>query len=242
MRGRALGALALTAALVAGGAAGAGAATPPASVDLVLATPIPGYRLVSAGPLVTARYATYAPDPAAAAAALVALQRQRGFGDEVRSWESPGGLDAVIDLVAEFPTPDEAAAFAQAQRQALAASTDTRQAATPGVPGAAHTVFATTHPTDGLGQVVTLSSGRFAATLSFLSSSDPANRAPITTAVADGVARRQLEVLEAAMRAPGSGGHTGAWIALGAGALVLAGLGVATALRRTRPPGDAGDR
>ena len=246
MLGAALVALAPVAWALGPAAAGASPPAPttaaaPALADAALPAALPGYTLTASGPLTTARFASYAPDPAAAVNAFDRLADQPGFETALRSWTRSGQEDAVVDALVAFPTAAAATAYVAGQRAVLRAVPTAKGSAVPGVPGGRRVTFLIASPTEGIEQVVTFTSGRTAATVSLISADGPANTAPLTPAVAAALSARQYRLLAASPfgAPPGApGGSDGArriagWAALGLAALGL--VAVVVLLARRRP-------
>jgi hypothetical protein len=227
---------------VAGAVPGA-AATPttaaPQLANAVLPTVFPGYTVLASGPLTVQRFASYAPDPAKAAAAWRTLQSTPGFQSALRSWTGPGSHDGIADVLVAFPTAAMAVSYVDGQRSVLGANPGVTRGTVPGIPGAVRDTFLVETPAAGIEQVVTFVSGRTAATMSFISGEGSTNTTPLTPAEADELAMRQFHLLANSPFAvqPARGGTdvkaVAGWAAIGLATLALAGL-VVLVLRRRR--------
>ncbi|HEY1734971.1 MAG TPA: hypothetical protein VGG23_11015 [Acidimicrobiales bacterium] len=169
--------LVLTAALV-GAAVPAGAAEPAGAAgsarsggsplaDAVVRTGPSGTAVVSEGPLTAAQFASYSPDPAATTDLFGRLTTAGTVRTYQRVWADPQFDVAVTDLVAEFSTSAEAAAYQKGQDDALTTAAAVTTAPVAGVPGAQRDTFPITSPVAGTEQVVVLADRDAVATVTF---------------------------------------------------------------------------
>jgi hypothetical protein len=199
----------------------------------------PGFMLIEQGPLSAAQFASYSPNPPAAADALATLQQSRAFATGAKAWIDASSFNGIVDLVVALPTAADANAYRAGQIAPLDGALDTKKARVGGIPGGLHYSFLTPVPSNGVEQVVVFSVGRYAATVRFISLATKGNAAPFTAAQADSLSVDQYRLLAAAARAdsppPAGGSHVLGWVALGVAAgLVLIGL-AGLVFRRKKP-------
>jgi hypothetical protein len=216
--------------------AGAASSAPLSSV--VLARPGPGYSVISQGPVVAGSIATSSPNPAAAATALSQLAHSGSVTTYQRVWKDSSGDNEVQDLVVKFDAVRAATAFSAAVQKALAAGEVVTSGSIYQPPGAYRTTyFATTATQVGVGQAITLQSGRYVATLSFFSSNAANNTHPITIPVGQKIAEAQYVDLPHALgghttgAGPNGASHWWTWVLLTA-ALIIVVAAVGWSLRR----------
>ncbi|HEY5244176.1 MAG TPA: hypothetical protein VIJ60_00770, partial [Acidimicrobiales bacterium] len=214
--------------------------------DAVVRRGPPGTAVVSEGPLTAAQFASYSPDPAATTDLLQKLTAAGTVRTYQRVWADRQFDVAVTDLVAEFSTPAEAAAYRKGQDDALATATAVTTAPVPGIPGAHRDTYPITSPVVGTEQVVVLADHNAVATLSFTvaapTATDP-KPATITAAGVDAFAVRQHRRLVTALATPTADPASGpsaavvaGWVLLAvASALVVVLAAILVRRRRVRP-------
>lgn len=175
------------------GVSGATTAPPTSHLSAVVLTNIgPGYAVTSQGPLNADQFASSSPDPTAAAHALAALGHT--ISTYQRVWGQPTGKNEVQDLVVRFAAPVDAQSFLTAVRHGLTSGEVVGSKPVPGIPGALRTTYFATTSQVGVGEAITLRSGRYVALLSFFSAGQD-NSQPITEADAGTVATAQYAAL-----------------------------------------------
>lgn len=205
--------------LLVGPAAGAGAAAPLGTV--VIPNLGPGYAVTSQGALNPAQFASNAPDPSTAKAALSTLAESISTYERV--WQAAGGLNQVQDLLVRFPDTAGAQVFLRAAQHSLESGEIVSSDPLPSIPGARRvTYFAATNE-DGVGEAITMRTGVYVDLLSFFSAAS-GNAQPISPANAETVARAQHAAMVAA---PGGASTAGAKKGTSAGTIGLAVLVVA---------------
>ena len=237
------------------------AGTPPTLGTVVIPDPGPGYTVTAQGPLDASRFASDAPDPSAAAAALGTL------GDSIstyaRVWQADGGVNQVQDLLARFPDPAGAQMFLQAAQHSLEKGEIVSSDPLPSIPGARRVTYFAATDQDGVGEAITMRAGVYVDLLSIFSAAT-GQAHPMSPAEAERLAGAQHAAMARApggittttpSAAPTGGGKKGASagtiglavvvVAIAAGAVATPGL-----LRRRRlaqeaaaasPPSSAGD-
>ena len=234
-------------ATVLGALATGGAAAGAAGVslgDVVIPNLGLGYAVTSQGPLDPSRFASNAPDPAAAAGALSTLGRSISTYERV--WQADGGLNQVQDLLVRFPDAVGAQVFLQAAQHSLESGEIVSSDPVRTIPGARRVTYFAATDQDGVGEAITMRAGVYVDLLSFFSAAS-GNAQPISPADADVVARAQYTAMT---KAPGGGapataapatgtkkgGVSAGTIGLAAVAVAILALAVATPalLRRRR--------
>ncbi len=183
--------------LVVAGIAPASADTPSATALASVVVPNlgPGYAVTSEGPLDPSKFASNAPDPAAAEGALSTLAKSISTYERV--WRADGGLNQVQDLLVRIPDDVEAQAFLQAAQHSLESGEIVSSDAVASIPGARRvTYFAATNE-DGVGEAITMRAGIYVDLLSFFSAAS-GDAQPISPAGAERVARAQYAAMVAA--------------------------------------------
>ena len=157
----------------------------------------PGYTVTSQGPLNAAEFASDAPDPSTAAAALSTLAKTISTYERV--WQADGGLNQVQDLLVRFPAPVGAQVFVQAAQHSLESGEIVSSDPLSSIPGARRVTYFAATDQDGVGEAVTMRAGVYVDLLSFFSAAS-GNPQPISPADAERVARAQYAAM---VRAPG---------------------------------------
>jgi hypothetical protein len=164
---------------------------------VVITDPGPGYTVTAQGPLDAAQFASDAPDPSAAAAALSTL------GDSIstyaRVWRADGGVNQVQDLLARFPDPARAQVFLQAAQHSLERGEIVSSDPLPSIPGARRVTYFAATDQDGVGEAITMRAGVYVDLLSLFSAAT-GQAHPISPADAERLAAAQHAALA---RAPG---------------------------------------
>jgi hypothetical protein len=198
------------------------------------------YAVVTQGPLVASDFASYSPNPRAAAVALHELSTETGFRTYLRAWSSSNAKNGVIDLVIRFPSEAAATRYLAAQRKSMRTTPYVRRAALTSIPGATRFSYLVDQPQAGVGQLIDFARGQYVSTLTFNSATNPRN-VLISSRWASAKALAQFRLLESAPgpSAPPTNSHGGhpvvAWTALGLAVLGMVGLGlVALRMRRLR--------
>ncbi len=143
---------------------------------LVLSSLGPAYAVVTQGPLVASDFASYSPNPRAAAVALHQLSTESGFRTYLRAWSSSNAQSGVIDLVIRFPNDQAATRYLVAQRKTMTSTPYVRRAAVTSVPGATRFSYLVNQPQAGVGQFIDFADGRYVSTLTFKFSDKSAQR------------------------------------------------------------------
>ena len=181
--------------LLVGTAAGAGAGAAAPLGTVVIPNLGPGYAVTSQGALDPAQFASNAPDPSTAKAALSTLAKSISTYERV--WQAAGGLNQVQDLLVRFPDVVGAQVFLQAAQHSLESGEIVSSDPLPSIPGARRvTYFAATNE-DGVGEAITMRAGVYVDLLSFFSAAS-GNAQPISPANAETVARAQHAAMVAA--------------------------------------------
>jgi hypothetical protein len=182
--------------LVAGAAGPAGATGSGGSLRSVVIPNLgPGYAVTSQGALNPSQFASNAPDPGAAEAALSTLAKSISTYERV--WQADGGLNQVQDLLVRFPSVVGAQVFLQAAQHSLESGEIVSSDAVASIPGARRvTYFAATNK-DGVGEAITMRAGIYVDLLSAFSAAS-GNAQPISPADAERVAEAQHAAMVAA--------------------------------------------
>ena len=131
---------------------------PPALGTIVLPAIGFGYTVTSQGPLDASQFPTGSPSASAAAGALSTLGNT--IETYQRSWQDATGVNQVQDLVVRFPTDAGAGAFVGAARRAIAHGEIVSSGPLRSIPGAQRTTYFASTNQAGVGQTITMRSGR----------------------------------------------------------------------------------
>ena len=208
------------------GSAAAAATAAPAPLGTVVIPNLGlGYSVTSQGPLNPAQFASNAPDPGAAAAALSTLAKTISTYERV--WQADGGLNQVQDLLVRFPDTVGAQVFLQAAQHSLESGEIVSSDPLPSIPGARRVTYFAATNRDGVGEAITMRAGVYVDLLSIFSAAS-GNARPISPANAETVAQAQHAAMVAAPGgAPTAGAATAAKKGMSAGTIGLAVLVVA---------------
>jgi hypothetical protein len=202
---------------------------------VVLSSIAPGYRVTSHGSLDASRFASGAPDPAAAAGALATLEQS--VPTYQRVWQADGGRNEVQDALVRFPDEVRAESFLQAAQHALESGEIVSSDPLPSVPGARRVTYFAAARHDGVGQAITTRAGVYVDLLSLVSVA-AGNAHPISPASAERLAVAQHAAMA---RAPGGGAtgspSGGSKRGASAGTIALAVVVVAIASAAVAAPG-----
>jgi hypothetical protein len=211
---------------------------------IVLADVGPGYDVVQQGPLDAAQFASSAPDPSAAAAALRA--HAGSVHTYERVWTDAGRQNEVQDLVVALGSSNAAVAFLRGAQRSIAAGKIVSSGPVTGIPGAVRTTYFASTTQVGVGQAITMRSGAYVVVLSMFSAS-AGNPQPITEADALTIAGAQHAAVAAAAvhrpTAPHRRPHGSAWwSALALASAATAALVLFAVYRNRFGRGDSPDR
>jgi hypothetical protein len=196
----------------------------------------PGYAVTSEGPLDAGSFASNAPDPSAASAALASLGSS--ITTYQREWAEGAGSNEVQDLLVKFPSTATAQIFLTAMQHSLDSGSILSSGPLAGIPGARTVKYFGATTTEGVGQAITMQTGVYVDLLSFFSASGAAQ--PITPADAAVLAKAQYAAMKTAPggtatgSSPGSplAGDTLGWFVLGVALAAVLSVSVVAQRRR----------
>jgi hypothetical protein len=184
----------------------------------------PGYTVSSQGPLNPSQFASNAPDPGAAEAALSTLAKSISTYERV--WQSDGGLNQVQDLLVRFPSVVGAQVFLQAAQHSLESGEIVSSDPVASIPGARRVTYFAATDKDGVGEAIAMRAGIYVDLLSVFSAAS-GNAQPISPANAERVADAQHAAMVAAPGGTATATATGSKKGVSASTIVVAVLAVA---------------